>query len=734
MAVASSSSASVAVEKATSDLLIGPDWTMNIDICDSLNSNRWLAKDVVKAVKKRLQHKNPKVQLLALTLLETMVKNCGDYVHFQIAEKNILGEMVRIVKKKTDMHVRDKILVLLDSWQEAFGGPGGKHPQYYWAYEELRRSGVEFPQRSMDAAPIFTPPVSHLTMRHAQAGYGMPSNSSRRLDETMATEIEGLSLPSLDSMRNVMELLGDMLQAVNPDDRDAVKDEIIVDLVNRCRSNQKKLMQMLTTTGDEELLGQGLELNDSLQNLLAKHDVIASGHPMPTQVANLSLKPSEGCSSSIKQMEVKDFGSSPSSNATVTGTSTTRSHLDEEDEEEDDFAQLARRHSRPQSSPSQTKYATSDALVPVSASSATSCTSTPTPTPTASTSTPIALVLAIPDPPAPVRTTKEQDMIDLLSIALSTTSTSHQSDTPHTPPASNQSMPQAPVSSTQGNTYVSQTYPGNQGQAAFNSYVVPWAQPQPQQQLQFPSQPHSQTRIQQQLQPQPQLHPQAMSQSQPLAQQHFSSQSQPQPCSQPQPQPQPLQQFQNQFQEQPYSQPQPQQAFQIESQQLHTQQKPQAQIQPVPQQKFQPQHQQQFQQQLQPQYTQYSSNYPPPPWAATPGYANGQSHPSTTSNMFSTPQNNAAASYTPAQAPRSMQHNNSFNSRGSNALAMNGNPWASSGPRNTTPPGQKPFIPSYRLFEDLNVLGNADGRFKMNGSTSPSLSGPSSQGMVGGRK
>lgn len=48
---------------------------------------------------------------------------------------------------------------------------------------------MEFPQRSLDAAPIFTPPVG---LRHAQAGYGMPTNSSRRLDETMATEFEGI--------------------------------------------------------------------------------------------------------------------------------------------------------------------------------------------------------------------------------------------------------------------------------------------------------------------------------------------------------------------------------------------------------------------------------------------------------------------------------------------------------------------------------------------------------------
>ena len=57
---------------------------------------------------------------------------------------------------------------------------------------EWQRAGVQFPQRSSNAAPIFTPPATNPTLRHAQPGYGMPSNSSSRLDETMAAEIEAL--------------------------------------------------------------------------------------------------------------------------------------------------------------------------------------------------------------------------------------------------------------------------------------------------------------------------------------------------------------------------------------------------------------------------------------------------------------------------------------------------------------------------------------------------------------
>ncbi|KAF3330441.1 TOM1-like protein 2 [Carex littledalei] len=168
-------SATVKVEKATSDLLLSPDWALNMDICDSVNSDYGQARDVIKAIKKRLHHKSSTVQFLTLTLLETLMKNCGDYVHQQVQEREILNEMVKIVKKKSDIPVRDKILLLIDSWQEAFGGPSGKYPQYYWAYSELKAYGVIFPERTHDDAPIITPPASHPTATDPPVTQHLPS-------------------------------------------------------------------------------------------------------------------------------------------------------------------------------------------------------------------------------------------------------------------------------------------------------------------------------------------------------------------------------------------------------------------------------------------------------------------------------------------------------------------------------------------------------------------------------
>ncbi|CAA0810575.1 ENTH/VHS/GAT family protein [Striga hermonthica] len=264
------------VERATSDMLIGPDWAMNIEICDVCNRDPAQAKDVIRGIKKRLGSRNPKVQLLALTLLETIVKNCGDIVHMHVAEKDLPHEMVKIVRKKPDFHVKEKILILIDTWQEAFGGPRARYPQYFVAYQDLLRLGAVFPQRSERSAPVFTPPQSHpLTsyppnLRNTESGPDAAESSSE-------AEFPTLSLTELQNARGIMDVLAEMLNALDPSNKEGLKQEVIVDLVEQCRNYKQRVVHLVNSTSDESLLCQGLALNDDLQRVLAKHESISSG-------------------------------------------------------------------------------------------------------------------------------------------------------------------------------------------------------------------------------------------------------------------------------------------------------------------------------------------------------------------------------------------------------------------------------------------------------------------------
>jgi signal transducing adaptor molecule len=99
------------------------------------------ARNVIAAILKRLAHRNPNVQLYSLTLSESLSKNCGKYLHTEIASRAFTQALERLITDRvriflpiplgkmliapfpiqtTHDKVRHRALMLIAMWTEDF--------------------------------------------------------------------------------------------------------------------------------------------------------------------------------------------------------------------------------------------------------------------------------------------------------------------------------------------------------------------------------------------------------------------------------------------------------------------------------------------------------------------------------------------------------------------------------------------------------------------------------------
>ncbi|XP_069124186.1 hepatocyte growth factor-regulated tyrosine kinase substrate-like isoform X2 [Argopecten irradians] len=107
------------LEKATSQLLLEPDWDSVLQICDSIRQGDVTPKNAVSGIKRKITADNPHVALFALQVLESCVKNCGGVIHQEIATKEMMEFLKDQVKARQDP-VKAKILELIQVWSHAF--------------------------------------------------------------------------------------------------------------------------------------------------------------------------------------------------------------------------------------------------------------------------------------------------------------------------------------------------------------------------------------------------------------------------------------------------------------------------------------------------------------------------------------------------------------------------------------------------------------------------------------
>nr|XP_046260184.1 target of Myb protein 1-like isoform X2 [Scatophagus argus] len=284
------------IERATSGSLQSEDWGLNMEICDIINETEEGPRDSVRAIRKRIVgNKNFREIMLALTVLETCVKNCGHRFHVLVASQEFVESvLVRSILPKynppTVLH--DRVLSLIQSWADAFRSSPSLMGVVY-VYDDLRRRGLEFPMTDLDAlSPIHTPnrsipengtpeATTVPTPTHEPRPQAPPSvptqNSSPPVQpgdvpSSLSTEQEQKLRRELALVKGNLTVMSEMLNELIPGQSQQDDTELLQQLYSVCKNMQARVVELIPQLLDEGFIEELLVVNDDLNNAFIRYE------------------------------------------------------------------------------------------------------------------------------------------------------------------------------------------------------------------------------------------------------------------------------------------------------------------------------------------------------------------------------------------------------------------------------------------------------------------------------
>ncbi|XP_014059097.1 target of Myb protein 1 isoform X5 [Salmo salar] len=233
------------IEYATSSSLQSEDWALNMDICDIINETEEGPRDAYKAIKKRIVgNKNFREVMLALTVLEACVKNCGHRFHVLVSTREFVeGVLVRSILPKNNppLVLHDRVLSLIQAWADAFRSSPAL-TGVVSVYEDLRRKGLEFPMTELDGySPIHTP------------------NRVKKLKTDLGV------------VRGNLTVMSDMMSQLDPATAKHSDTELLQELYAACKDMQDTIMELVPRLSEEKLTEELLVANDEINATFTRY-------------------------------------------------------------------------------------------------------------------------------------------------------------------------------------------------------------------------------------------------------------------------------------------------------------------------------------------------------------------------------------------------------------------------------------------------------------------------------
>jgi ADP-ribosylation factor-binding protein GGA len=141
-----------------------PNLALNLEIVDLINSKKGSApREAASTIVQLINHRNPNVALLALSLLDICVKNCGYPFHLQISTKEFLNELVRRFPERPPLRasrVQNKILEAIEEWRSTICQTS-RYKDDLGFIRDMHRlllyKGYMFPEVRRDDAAVLNP-------------------------------------------------------------------------------------------------------------------------------------------------------------------------------------------------------------------------------------------------------------------------------------------------------------------------------------------------------------------------------------------------------------------------------------------------------------------------------------------------------------------------------------------------------------------------------------------------